>query len=106
MSKRLEIQSPSTDVRELEQDETYFFVMENGDRRRIRLHACDLIFQVPGLYEQLVYERLKCQSPQTVVGVLSYAVSQCSDRMNALRVRDLGEGHLPADLVRSVGLPA
>jgi len=93
VSKRLRIQFPPTDVHELDQDETYFFLLEDGEKRRIRLHDYDLIFKVPGLYEQLVYERLKCQSPETVVGVLRYAVSQTADRTNALRVLDLGAGN-------------
>ncbi len=105
MKKRLRIQFPPTDVRELDQDETYFFLLENGEKRRIRLHDYDVIFQVPGLYEQLVYERLKCQSPETVVGVLSYAVSQSTDRMNALRVLDLGAGNgMVSDELKKVGV--
>jgi len=105
VSRRLRIQFPPTDVRELDQDETYFYLLEGGEKRRIRLHDYDLIFQVPGLYEQLVYERLKCQSPQTVVGVLSYAVSQSADHMNTLRVLDLGAGNgMVGDELKKVGV--
>ena len=93
MLKRHHIQFPPADVRELCQDEVYFYLMDGGSREKIRLHDYDRIFDVPGLYEQVVYERLKCQSPATVVDVLRYAVSQCHQELNELRVLDLGAGN-------------
>jgi SAM-dependent methyltransferase len=80
-------------VRELCQDEVYFYLMEGDSKEKIRLHDYDRIFEVPGLYEQVVCERLKCQSPATVVDVLRYSVSQCQQELNELRVLDLGAGN-------------
>jgi SAM-dependent methyltransferase len=80
-------------VRELCQDEVYFYLMEGDSKEKIRLHDYHRIFEVPGLYEQVVYERLKCQSPVTVVDVLRYSVSQCQRHLNELRVLDLGAGN-------------
>jgi SAM-dependent methyltransferase len=80
-------------VRELCQDEVYFYLMEGDSKEKIRLHDYHRIFEVPGLYEQVVYERLKCQSPATVVDVLRYSVSQCQRHLNELRVLDLGAGN-------------
>jgi len=57
------------------------------------MHDYDRIFAVPGLYEQVVYERLKCQSPATVVDVLNRSVTQSQQRLNELRVLDLGAGN-------------
>jgi SAM-dependent methyltransferase len=80
-------------VRELCQDEVYFYLMEGDSKEKIRLHDYDRIFEVPGLYEQVVCERLKCQSPATVVDVLRYSVAQCQQDLNELRVLDLGAGN-------------
>ncbi len=80
-------------MRELCQDEVYFYLMEGDSKEKIRLHDYDRIFEVPGLYEQVVCERLKCQSPATVVDVLRYSVSQCQQDLNELRVLDLGAGN-------------
>jgi SAM-dependent methyltransferase len=91
--KRHRIQFPPADVRELCQDEVYFYVLDGESREKIRLHDYDRIYEVPGLYEQVVYERLKCQSPATVVDVLRYSVSQSHQRLNELRVLDVGAGN-------------
>lgn len=93
MQNRHRIQFPPADVRELCQDEVYFYLETAGSRQKIRLHDYDRIFAVPGLYEQVVYDRLKCQSPATVVDVLRYAVSQSPQEFNSLRVLDLGAGN-------------
>lgn len=93
MKKRHRIQFPPADVRELCQDEVYFYLLDGESKERIRLHDYDRIFSIPGLYEQVVYERLKCQSPATVAEVLRYSVSQSPQQLNELRVLDLGAGN-------------
>ncbi len=93
MLKRHRIQFPSADVRELCQDEVYFYLLEGDSKEKIRLHDYERIYDVPGLYEQVVYERLKCQSPTTVVDVLRSSVAQCQQGINGLRVLDLGAGN-------------
>ena len=93
MTKRHQIQFPPADVRELCQDEVYFYLLDGASKEKIRLHDYDRIFEVPGLYEQVVYERLKCQSPATVVDVLRYSVAQSRQGLNELRVLDLGAGN-------------
>ncbi len=93
MTKRHRIQFPPADVRELSQDEVYFYLVDGEKKEKIRLHEYSRIFGIPGLYEQVVYERLKCQSPATVVDVLRYSASQFHQRLNELRVLDLGAGN-------------
>lgn len=93
MSTRHRIQFPPADVRELCQDEVYFYVQNGDSREKLRLHDYDRVYSIPGLYEQVVYERLKCQSPSVVVDVLRYAVSQSEQRLTELRVLDLGAGN-------------
>ena len=57
------------------------------------LHEYDRIYRIPGLYEQVVYERLRCQSPSIVTEVLKHSLSQSDQRLNELRVLDLGAGN-------------
>ena len=56
MKKRYRIQFPSTDIRELSQDEVYFYLLDGEERTKIRLHEYEKIYRMPGLYEQVVYE--------------------------------------------------
>jgi len=93
MKRRHRIQFPPTDARELAQDEAYFFLVEGETKEKIRLHDYDRIFEIPGLYEQVLYDRLKCQSPETVAAVLRDSVSQSQQRFNELRVLDFGAGN-------------
>ena len=93
MVKRHRIQFPPADVRELSQDEVYFYLQHDNEKEKIRLHDYDRIYSIPGLYEQVVYERLKCQSPATVAEVLRYSISQSQQRFSELRVLDLGAGN-------------
>ena len=93
MAHRHRIQFPAGDARDLNQDEVYFYLLDGESRQEIRLHDYDRLFEIPGLYEQVVYERLKCQSPARVVEVLRSSVSQEQQRLNELRVLDLGAGN-------------
>ena len=93
MTKRYRIQFPSQDVRELRQDEVYFYLWNGDSKEKIRLHDYKRIYEVPGLYEQVIYERLKCQSPSMVSDVLRSSVSQSDKLLSELRVLDLGAGN-------------
>ena len=93
MNKRHRIQFPSTNISELTQAEAYFYLFEGDTKTRIRLHDYNRLYAIPGLYEQVVYERLRCQSPSTVADVLKYTVSQSQERFSELRVLDFGAGN-------------
>lgn len=93
MRKMHHIQFPPADVGDLGQDEVYFYLIDGDGKTKLRLHDYDKLFEVPGLYEQVVYDRLKCQSPSTVVDVLCSSVSQSDQRFSQLRVLDLGAGN-------------
>ena len=91
---RHRIQFPKIDVNNLKQSETYFYIIESdGNKIKVRFHDYDLIYNTPGLYEQLFYDRLKCTSPVKVTDILKKAVDQSHEDFYGLRVLDLGAGN-------------
>jgi len=93
MQKRYRIQFPKAESSHLNQDESYFYLQGSSGQRKIRFHDYNEIYQMPGLYEQLFYERLKCSSPAKVTSILEAAVKQSQDNFSELRVLDLGAGN-------------
>jgi SAM-dependent methyltransferase len=94
MSHRYRIQFPPTDTDNLDQDEAFFYLADaEGDRQQIRFHDYDELYKRPGLYEQLFYERLKCQSPKKVAKILHETVDEAREHFSELRVLDLGAGN-------------
>jgi predicted TPR repeat methyltransferase len=89
---RLRFPPPDPDG-ELEQDEAFFFLLEDGETARIRFHDYGAIYRRPGLYEQLFYDRLKCQSPRKVSEVLISVLRDEGLHSTELRVLDLGAGN-------------
>lgn len=84
---------PQADAKELSQDEVSFTLRTDAGDEVIRFHDYDVIYSHPGLYEQLFYDRLKCQSPSTVARILSSALEQAGELTTTLRVLDLGAGN-------------
>lgn len=76
-----------------DQHEAYFYLARGEEREKIRFHDYDEIYKRRGLYEQLFYDRLKCQSPRKVVDVLHHAVENAHEQPGELRVLDLGAGN-------------
>jgi predicted TPR repeat methyltransferase len=74
-----------------DQDEEFCEITLDGERSRIRFHDYHEVFAIPGLYEQLFYEELKCDSPRTIAGLIGEQVS--SDTVGDLRVLDVGAGN-------------
>jgi SAM-dependent methyltransferase len=89
----LTIHLPQADAAMLPQDEEYFEIEENGARRRVRFHDYAEIYAVPGLYERVFTETLRCRSPQVVVELLAETLSDHEQRPEDLRVFDLGAGN-------------
>jgi hypothetical protein len=77
----------------LEQNEEFFHLMTDDGPERIRIHEYDRVYDVPGLYEEVVYNKLQCDSPQVITGLLKEAMQQCSDDEAPLRVLDFGAGN-------------
>jgi len=95
MKQRYRIQFPKRSSKDLGQDETYFFLNGDGieEPKKIRFHDYEAIYRVPGLYEQIFYDRLKCTSPQKVTSILASAVRQSADCFSEMRIFDLGAGN-------------
>lgn len=94
LKTRHRIQFPKLDVNNLAQSETYFYLLQpDSDKTKIRFHDYDKIYDIPGLYEQLFYDRLKCTSPTKVTDILKKAVDQSNEDFYGLRVLDLGAGN-------------
>lgn len=93
MRERHKILFPINNSEELDQDEAFFYIEENNEKKKLRFHDYDEIYKRPGLYEELFYERLKCQSPKFVTESLKYAVEQTRSSLSELRVLDFGAGN-------------
>lgn len=78
----------------LAQDEEWCW-LRNGDgrRTRVRFHDYHEIYAIPGLYEELFYERLECQSPEVVAGALVEEVAKSGAAPGDLRALELGAGN-------------
>lgn len=78
---------------DLDQDEEYFTLVTDCETRRLRLHDYAKIYDVPGLYEEVVYNRLKCDSPWQVCSLLEKEMEATADWNAGLRVLDFGAGN-------------
>jgi predicted TPR repeat methyltransferase len=77
----------------LDQDEEWCLVRENGETRKLRFHDYGEIYELPGLYEQLFYDHLKCTSPATVARLLERELRLASVDPGTLRLLDVGAGN-------------
>jgi len=105
MQKRHRIQFPPLEANHLAQDEAFFYLFNSHRKDKIRLHDYDEIYKTPGLYEQLFYDRLKCQSPAKVAEILQASVAQSQENFTELRVLDLGAGNgMMGDALKKYGV--
>lgn len=77
----------------LAQDTEWCVVRSNGTWREIRFHDYGRVYEIPGLYESLFRDLLKCSSPQTVRNLLEEAIRSSAPEAHSLRVLDLGAGN-------------
>lgn len=77
----------------LSQDQEWCVVRLDGKWREIRLHDYDEIFSIPGLYERVLYDILKCDSPRRIRALLEAELPTTGDNPSGLRVLDLGAGN-------------
>ncbi|MGK7394308.1 MAG: methyltransferase domain-containing protein [Candidatus Cyclobacteriaceae bacterium M3_2C_046] len=86
MNKSLKI--PKTE-NQLEQDQEYLIY---GDTK-IQFHDYRSIYNIPGLYEKVFYDELKCQSPHVIASMLHEAIDQNGHSDQDLRILDFGAGN-------------
>lgn len=100
-----EIKLPPDDG--LSQDQEWCDVRVDDEVRRIRFHDYHEIYSVPGLYEQIFYDLLRCDSPRFVCSRLEHALEQAESDPAELTVLDLGAGNgIVAEELRSIGAAA
>src|SRR3954454_6365026 len=84
---------PEEASRSADQDEEWFEVEVDGETRRLRFHDYADIYSIPGLYERLIYEELRCDSPRVIAGLLGKASAKRDIDPATLHVLDLGAGN-------------
>jgi trans-aconitate methyltransferase len=87
-----DIEIPERDP-SLDQNEEWFVLRTAAGEERLRIHDYSRIYEVPGLYEELIYRRLKCQSPQVVCGMLVQGLRQAGEEDRPLSILELGAGN-------------
>lgn len=93
MKQKYALKLPPNEPFQLAQDEAYFFLETAEGEQKIRFHDYAEIYRHTGLYEQLFYQRLKCQSPQKVGALLKKTVEESGASFTQLRVLDVGAGN-------------
>lgn len=78
---------------QISQDQEWCMVEVDGEKRRIRFHDYGEIYKIPGLYEYIFYERLKCNSPKIIGALIDHEVTRHGLDMADLRVLDVGAGN-------------
>ncbi|MCA9243230.1 MAG: class I SAM-dependent methyltransferase [Phycisphaerales bacterium] len=77
----------------LTQDAEWCVVHLDGEWRQIRFHDYATLFSIPGLYEEVIYRALHCESPAVVVGLLADHLESVDEDIKDMRVLDLGAGN-------------
>ena len=81
------------DVDTIEQGKEFLILEQDGRKEKIEFHDYNRIYEVPGLYEHLFYERYKCNSPEVVCNLLKKQVEQENNGNEQLVVLDIGAGN-------------
>lgn len=77
----------------LSQDREWCVVNVGGRWKKIRFHNYDEIYAIPGLYETLFYDVLKCSSPAKIREMLQHCIHEARVAPGDLQVLDLGAGN-------------
>jgi len=77
---------------DLDQDEE-FFILKTENDRHIQFHDYQSIYKVPGLYEEVFHNHLKCRSPQVIAKLLHESVKKSDCDFEELKILDFGAGN-------------
>ena len=78
---------------QLDQDEEWITLVSEGRTEKIRLQDYEKLYSIPGLYEEIIYEQLQCNSPQVVCSMLKEEIEKTKEQAAGLRVLDFGAGN-------------
>jgi SAM-dependent methyltransferase len=99
-----EVELPEVE-QDLDQDEEWCEILVGGERRRIRFHDYHEIYGIPGFYERLFHDRLKCESPRVIRRLLARALTELGTEPGELRVLDVGAGNgIVGEELRELGV--
>jgi len=89
----------------LTQDAEWCVVRTDDGWQQIRFHDYGEIYCIPGLYERIFYDVLKCNSPATVCDLLSGEMRKAGFAAADLRALDLGAGNgMVGEQLREAGV--
>lgn len=66
---------------------------DDGRVEELRLHDYERLYALPGVYEQIVQDRLGCRSPMELAGMLAQAVDAVGWERGRVRVLDIAAGN-------------
>lgn len=92
----------------LDQDQEWceYRIDDEDEWTHVRFHDYHEVYRVPGLYEALFYQCLKCCSPYRVVQLLNEVLTDDPRSVEDLRVLDLGAGNgMAGQELRNIGVP-
>ena len=78
---------------QLDQDEEWITIVSEGGTEKIRLQDYEKLYSIPGLYEEIIYEQLQCNSPQVVCSMLKEEIEKTKEQATGLRALDFGAGN-------------
>jgi predicted TPR repeat methyltransferase len=76
-----------------DQEEVAVRFADDGHEERVRVQDYERVYAVAGLYEAIVQDRLRCQSPDRVASMLARAARELGREPRSVRVLDLGAGN-------------
>lgn len=79
--------------RDLDQNEEFFTLVTDDSSKKLRIHDYDEVYKIPGLYEEVVYDHLKCDSPRMVCALLEQEINAAGGPNGELRALDFGAGN-------------
>ena len=91
-SENYEISIPQ-EAQNLDQHEEWFMVDFGAHTEKFKIHEYDRIYRIPGLYEEVVYERLQCSSPEVICSMLKATLDGEDYPSTKLRALDFGAGN-------------
>lgn len=78
------------DAEQMDQNEEWVKVVTKNEEKKLRIHDYANLYKIPGLYEEVVYDRLKCCSPEVVCDTLEKIMDDVDSPLNVL---DFGAGN-------------